>query len=798
VVGSMVASLLSFVLLGPPGEEPQIDAPVLVESASAERPDARPDEAVSVLLLLEIDESGQVVQVDVLESGGEPFDNAAVSVAREFVFEPAREDGIAIAVEIGYRYEFPPAPQPDPEPEPEPEPEPAPAPTIVDDSDVVQARRIEPPIAATRMDRALAEQTAGALGDVGKALESVGGVAQPSLTGGELVIWGASPSDTRTYVDWIPIPRLFHLGGARSNLPGAMVSAIELVPAGFAAGYGRAIGGMVRVETRAPRGISEARSVGAHARVDPIDVGAGMDTRLGQRGWLGVGLRRSLLRQTYGQLLPAASRELVPLPDTWDYQTKATLQLNARDALSLLIFGVHDTLTRTIPSSIPDQSFAEDHVAGFHRIGVALSRLRADGSSLQVSTWVGFDHDQTDQRFVDARALDRSQIWAGGLRVDERRRVARLLVLAAGLDLEHRYTQTTREGALSLPPREGDVVVFGQHPGDRVARDDWGVHQASLAAHLALVFGPHAGNWTIEPGVRVEPMVSIGDRVLPVRPIEPEVGYNQLEVAVDPRLSARWAALDVLELFAAGGRYHRLPTADELSPIFGNPRLRAIEAVHAVAGLTTKPARWLNIELTGFWIGSRHLPVRSIEPTPAVASAVVSDGQGRNVGGQLSGRARPGHGLLLFVAYTLQRAERSRPGADGPIRRLFDDDQTHVLQALAAWTHKTGVELGARASVSSGNPRTPVEAAVFDAVSGRYDPVFGEQNSIRLPTFFELSLRVGWGRQFAWGSVRTWLDVRNVSNQRNATELFYSSDFSSRGYVTGLPVVPVVGLEISR
>ena len=106
--------------------------------------------------------------------------------------------------------------------------------------------------------------------------------------------------------------------------------------------------------------------------------------------------------------------------------------------------------------------------------------------------------------------------------------------------------------------------------------------------------------------------------------------------------------------------------------------------------------------------------------------------------------------------------------------------------------------LGARASLVSGNPRTPVRDAVFDSFNGRYDPIFGAQNSIRLPTFFELSLRAGWGRRFAWGRLRTWLDVRNVSNRQNVEELFYSADYSTRGAVSGLPVLPVLGVEIAR
>jgi hypothetical protein len=59
-------------------------------------------------------------------------------------------------------------------------------------------------------------QIPGAQGDAGKALENLPGVARPGLGGGELVVWGAAPEETRVVVDGMEIPALYHLGGLRS------------------------------------------------------------------------------------------------------------------------------------------------------------------------------------------------------------------------------------------------------------------------------------------------------------------------------------------------------------------------------------------------------------------------------------------------------------------------------------------------------------------------------------------------------------------------------------------------------
>src|ERR1700690_2915551 len=81
----------------------------------------------------------------------------------------------------------------------------------------------------------------GALGDVGKSLESLPGVARPGVFNDGLMVWGADPGDTRVLVDGMEIPMLYPLGGFRSVVGGAMVDSIVLLPGGYGADLGRAL-----------------------------------------------------------------------------------------------------------------------------------------------------------------------------------------------------------------------------------------------------------------------------------------------------------------------------------------------------------------------------------------------------------------------------------------------------------------------------------------------------------------------------------------------------------------------------
>jgi len=769
-----------------PTPEPVFIPPELTGFVEAERPAGADPAAAEVLMTIQVGIEGEVTQATVVQSAGEAFDTAALEAVRAFVFAPATEDGVPLPVELEYLYVFDALPQPEPEPEPEA--------FVVDDETDVFAPPVEVEAAEVTLDAEHGERMAGTQGDAVKAAQTLGGIARPPVGSGQLVVWGAAPSDTRLYIDWMPVPNLFHLGGGRSVLPSPTVDSISLVPAGFGPAYGRALGGLVRVTTRQPRSVTARRRLGGFARVDPIDVSAGTDTRIGDRGWLMLSLRQSILDRTYGAVAGPAAQELVPVPRYIDYQSKGHVQLTSNATLELVAVGAHDELERSIPSLTPDAAFTETQSRGFHRVGARLARTRPDGSSFSVSTWAGLDDSGIAQAFSNVDATGTERAWRGGLRIEERRRVAPFLLVRSGVDLEIDRYKSERRGAITLPGREGDIGVFGQPPGDRVGRDSWTNMQAGVGVYSTLRFELAEKRWRLEPGLRIEPVVVAGDRILPVRPIDPRVGYMQTEVAVDPRLRVEWSPIPAITIFSAGGRYHQAARPADRSPVFGTPSLGLARAYQAVAGLTADATDWLELGAQGFFVQSSALAARADDPTPPVAELLVAEGKGRNLGGQVSAEARPLDSLRARVAYSLMRAERRDPGGDA--WRPFDFDQTHVLQTLAGWSHRSGVEVGARFSLSSGNPRTPVVDAVANTTTGGFDPVFGEHNSTRLPLFFSLSARLGWGRTWQWGTLRTWLDVQNATNRANAQDFIYSSDFSQRGTVTGFPILPLLGVEV--
>src|SRR4029079_8305602 len=101
---------------------------------------------------------------------------------------------------------------------------------------------------------------------------------------------------------------------------------------------------------------------------------------------------------------------------------------------------------------------------------------------------------------------------------------------------------------------------------------------------------------------------------------------------------------------------------------------------------------------------------------------------------------------------------------------------------------------GARIRVASGEPRTDVVGAFVDARTGRYQPIVGPTNGIRLPAFVQLDLRGERRFAFAHTTLAAYVEIQNVTARGNPEELAYSADYAQRGYITGLPLLAVAGM----
>jgi hypothetical protein len=507
---------------------------------------------------------------------------------------------------------------------------------------------------------------------------------------------------------------------------------------------------------------------------------------------LAAAFRYGWLDRALGAVTSRDFSEQFVVPRYQDFQAKAQLSLRRRESLDVVALGSNDD--RTLSSADPDPASVrrEDTNVRFERVYLRYRRELDDGALVEVVPWVGIDESHTTQRFGDdpARLDERALRW--GLLAAHRSRLGSSVALTMGIDVASASSDLFREGSLASPPREGDIAVFGQPPSDGINADSWNTTMIDVGPYASfdLRFGPVS----LTPGLRVDGYLLEASRQTPRVGETPSIGISQLEARVEPRVAGRVRITPSFAVLAAAGVYSQPPAATDLSAVFGTPSLGPEEAYHAVLGESLSVTKTLSLEAVGFykWMDDLAVPDRS--PTPKLAHVLLPDGVGRSFGVQWLLRQELWHGISGWIAYTISRSERRDEPDSG--WRLFDDDEPHVLTVVASdeqgpWT------LGARFRYARGLPRTPVIGAFYDARDDVFRPLLGPQNSIRLPDFWQLDLRVS--RRFGLGdrlSLDLYAEALNVTNHPNAEEFAYGFDYRQRGVVTGLPITPIAGARL--
>ncbi len=654
---------------------------------------------------------------------------------------------------------------------------------------VVTAPKLERATASVAVAAGVARRVPGTGGDVVKVVESMPGVARAAAGSGQLVVWGAAPEDTRVYVSGVRIPRLYHAGGLRSVLAADLVKSIELVPGGWGVEHGRGLGGLVDIQL-APLPGTPTGTVA----VDALDSAAVVGAPIGKHVSAAVAVRKSHLGWLLDRFTDEDVGVLVPIPSYVDGQARVGFTPSTKTRVEVAAIGSSDRVTRTVGAADPAMTRSDDSQIGFWRAWTSYHRDTDDGAVVDLVVSGGRDRIAREETFGGRPTeLDvDSSIW--GVRAGWGRVFGRV-ALSLGVDGELLSAELSRRGAVTMPAREGDIRVFGQPPPDQLAADTWNVTSASAAPYAQADIALLGDRLHVVPGLRFEPFFVAVSRRTPIAGATPSVGMFTEDTTLQPRLAVRFDVTPRVRVTAATGRYHQPPQPEDLSAVFGSPTLPLASSTHLVAGVAIKWTSLLTTELTGFTTRSTDLAVRSARTNPRLAEALEPIGRGETIGVQALVRRDLADGVFGWVSYTLSRADRS-DGPDARARR-FDYDQTHVFTALVSWDLGRGFELGARFRYATGAPRTPVVGTYYDNRADLYQPMFGAHNSDRLPAFVQLDARVAKRFRVENTDGEVYLDLQNATDRENAEEIVYSSDFTKRGTIRGLPILPVVGARWS-
>jgi hypothetical protein len=653
--------------------------------------------------------------------------------------------------------------------------EPAPAPSTEAEAD--QPEPLEfgatveveaPPRAQTQRSFEAGElaRVPGVRGDAIRAVEILPGVARSSaFEAGTPIIRGANWTESQVFLDGTPVPLLFHFGGLTSFFQSRLLERVDLYPGNFSARYGRATGGIIDAQVR------ELRLDRLHAMVDlsVLDSAAMVEAPLGDHSAVALAVRRSNVDFFFEQFVPEDAYSVVAAPVYWDYQLIGFHELGRDHRLRLMAYGSRDSIELLFSEPSQEDPALRGSAGGslaFHRFAARLeSRLDRDVRHVgSLSAGIQALEGQVgplNQRLDGIELLARSELEI---------RLSSAVELTLGLDFlgqlfDGRYTGPHLSG-FEGDPSERESSLLSRSV--RLERDDISIVQP--AGYVELLLRP-AEHVLVIPGLRVD-------------------YYENLRAwSVDPRLSTRVELSESTTLKSGVGLFSQPPQWFEVLDGIGNPELRPYHAAHFGLGVEQGLGRGMEVGLEGFY---KRVWDRVTGTPGGRPPYLVNDGADRVWGAELSLQLQPSERTFGYLAYTLSRAER-RDGNSA--FRLFDVDQTHVLSAVASQRLGAGWELGARFRYVTGNPTTPVVSAVYDARVDQYRPVYGPLNSEREAAFHQLDLRVEKQWQVSDLTLAVYLEVLNAYNARNAEGARYSYDYSKRETLSGLPVLPNLGVR---
>ncbi len=797
--------------------------------------------SVTVTLILEISTDGAVAKADLQTPQGHGFDEAALAAAHKLVFEPALRDGTPISARIKFQYVFtPPAPRlvgrvarqvsdrpiagaqvkvrdasggehttstaPDgswgfldlppghvhilvsaagqmpvdseedlasgqetsltlrlsPELASTPVAESAPG---AEAPVEIEVRGERPPREVTKrtLGKEEIEHIPGTNGDALRSLQNLPGVARPPPFQGALIVRGSAPADTNIFVDGTNIPLIYHFGGLSSVVPTELLEKIDFYPGNFSAVYGRGMGGVVDV------GLRDPRSDGLHglAQVDLIDARLMLEGPVFKTGWkFLVAGRRSYFDAWLGPALKRTGAGVTTAPRYYDGQAMLQRDIDSHSSFRLTLLGSNDALkilNQTPDSADPTFAGQLGYSTSFWRLQARYQNKLSARTELRVTAAYGVDA-------IDLGVgtnLIRTTLHPVSARAELSHKVVRGLSANFGVDLVYEPYHVS----LSVPPTVRPGQPSGG-PGQVPVRVTTSETLFLPAGYAELEVVPWRGG-RIVPGLRAD-----YDSSTSSWDFSPRVNGRQDLTTGFPRTTLK----------AGAGLFYQPPapigTSQGAIDTGTQTMLSSNRAIHYDVGLEQEFTANIDLSFDLFYKSLNHL----------VVSDAGNSGDGRAYGAEWLLRYKPGGRFFGWVSYTLSRSERRDTPAE-PLR-LSEYDQTHILTLIGSYKLGRGWQLGGRFRLVSGNLYSPTSYGAFDATTGSQLGVATfPPNGSRLPYFHQLDIRADKTWLFPSWKLNAYLDVQNVYYAKNAEGIGYNYNYTQYGYVTGLPILPSLGLR---
>ncbi len=578
---------------------------------------------------------------------------------------------------------------------------------------------------------------------------------------GELIVRGSGPFENLIFLDRTFFPYPYHFGGFVSSIPSDVVESVEFIAGGFSARYGNAMGGVLNIETRDGR----KDRFGGSVDVSAVMSGILLEGPAGKNASFFGGARRS-----YFDLLPffTSGDGFTVKPWFYDYQGKYTLNISNNDKLSVMVYGERDSINfSTTERNRKDpvlSGISSAFSSDIHILGINLNNYREKFSSnLTIYGNINSADFKLGRDMWLTLTTPALVLWE-----ELTAKTGAYNTLRAGFQggLVWYYVR----GVFIRPPKEdepGFAFTGNELVESSIRASTWG---AGLYLEDEIVlFGKKL---TLAPGVRFDYFE---------KPL--------YEAILSPRASISYSFNETTRTKASWGYYYQIPQGDEFAPDFGNPDLKPQKSIHYIVGIEKELPIGIYTDFQLYYKDLTNLVATSPDPSLMYENS----GKGYSYGAEFFIRKKLTERFFGWFSYSYSKSRRKdNPGEPW---RNFTFDRENVITGVATYQLSKRWSIGGKWSYMSGRPYTPVVDKIYDADRDMFWPVFGEENSKRLPATHRLDFRAEYVKPYNTWLMKLYFEAWNLYMHRNIIDITYTDDYAEVRYVYMPPIIAFIGVK---
>lgn len=621
----------------------------------------------------------------------------------------------------------------------------------------------------------------GSNGDPIRALENLPGVLQTYDS--NVAIQGSPPEDTRYLIEGHEIPFIFHFFGLNTVAVPETVQSIDFLSAGYGPEFGRANSGIINLNLREPRtdrvhGMSFIDFTAAGGFVEgPIGEGDKESFFFGGRySYIGEVLKfgSEQFAESDGEEAPPPTFNTAPT--YFDLNFTYHNKLSDKAKFKFVTLASQDKAEAIATNEDGEDPTFTGRIFGqtrFFRLIPKFSYRFDENSSFNTSIGAGMDRQQFEPGGQILDLLSTRLTW----RSEYRNKFRDFYEMTIGTDFV--YERFDNEFSITSSFFNETDVEIPESVAEFLESKEKGSYLRQ-GYFLRNDFYLMDGKLIVSPNLRYDYFEGNED------------GFIQ------PRGGIRYNFSKDFNISLNSGVYYQPNIPQNLGVGTGNPDINPGNSVHNSLRFSKdfRAGKSDGIVLTGgvFYKDLKDLVIQSsslVERNGELVSERINNGGTGNVRGfETLMRFKRGQ-TFINVGYTYTRSRRRD---NGGAEYTSQQDQTHNFNFSGAYTWGN-YSLSSRLRFVTGLPYTPINGGVYYENADVYVPIQGDRLSARLKTFWQLDMRLDRKWIYDEWILSLYLDVQNITNNKNEFGIAYNFDYTESEASTGLPILPTFGVK---